>query len=360
MIAADVRIDEIDPEHFANLVRLMDPPPGHDAAPEGSGAFSLLDRFTRARPPSAESEKPTKPSEVLHAPVVVLCRGQSVLRVVRLGGGTVTPRTLRSLAPTDLAAFRKAHQLSFVAVVDVSALPRLWADLQAAARFEDALALQVLALLRVLRAAIERGEIAFEPPLFSALPLPTPLLLQRTFDRLLPDGRSFVFYLVDRRRVWTSLIAVKRGGTIERVTTHRAIADAVRFESIPRDAPRVVAAVARRFVEPHIGLFLPLSSWHRLVWGDRSAIARAASTGQAVLDPCPPWLHALVGIGAMTEAASQSARLASRLLSRSGLLPAPAEKLIQSVTNPLEALGIDPWEAITWSRDWARRLRPLL
>jgi hypothetical protein len=267
---------------------------------------------------------------------------------------------VRALDAASLAAYRKAHQLPFVIAVDVNAWPRIWAEAQAAVRFDDDLTTQLLGMLRVLRAAVERGEIIAEPRLFSAFPLPAPALAQRTFDRVLPDNRSVVFYLVDRRRVWTSQIAVKRAGVIDHVTTHRAIADTVRFEVVSRDAPRVLEVVARRFAEPHLGLFLPLASWHRLVWGDRSAIARAVSSHEAVLDPCPPWLLALVGIGAVTEAATQSAKLASRLLARSGLFPSQAEKLLQSVGNPLEALGIDPWEAIVWARDWSRRLLPLL
>jgi hypothetical protein len=64
----------------------------------------------------------------------------------------------------------------------------------------------------------------------------------------------------------------------------------------------------------------------------------------------------------VAEAASRSVRLAGKLLSASGfgarLLggAAAAERLVQAVSNPLEALGLDPWDLLRWARDWARRV----
>jgi hypothetical protein len=355
MISPELRLCDIDPEGWANLMHLMRPPPGGDPAPSSLGPLARLARATNAEQRSTTALSPEMPA-------LVLCRGDRVLRIARLGGGTMPEGELTSVSADVLRAFRKRHRLPLVVAVDVDALPELWADAQAAVRPGEDYVAQQLAMVRVLRQAIGQS-VHVDPGIAGRLPLPGYAVLQTTFNQLLPDDRSFVFYLVDGGRVWTSLIAAKAGGDVYLVTSHAAVASRVRFSSIRADAPAVVRAVGERFDPVHIGLFLPLRVWHEAIAGDRSAIARALGGRQAVLDPAPSWLMALVGAGAVAEVATRSARLAGMLLSASGLgarlMPggaAAAERLVQTVTNPLEALGLDPWDLLRWARDWARRL----
>jgi hypothetical protein len=297
----------------------------------------------------------------LAMPAVVLTRGERIVRIVRLGGGTLAA-DLTSTQQADLRAYRTRHGLPFVAAVDLDQLPAVWAEVQAAVRPEEDYVAQLLAMAHVLREALGRGALRLDPRAFGRVPLPSYALLQATFNQLLPDDRSFSFYLVDGGRIWTSLIAVKREGDLTLVTSHAAIADRVHLSSIRADAPAVVRVISERFAPVHIGVFLPLRTWHELVAGDRSAIARALASRQAVVDPAPSWLKALVGAGAVAEAATRSVRLAGKLLSASGLGArllggaAAAERLVQTVSNPLEALGLDPWDLLRWARDWARRI----
>jgi hypothetical protein len=355
MISPELRFCDIDPEHWANLMHLLHPPPGGDPAPPSLSPLARLARATDAAPRSTTALS-------LEMPALVLHRGGRVLRIARLGGGTLPARELASVSADELRALRKRLGLPFVVAVDVDALPGLWADAQAAVPPDEDYVAQQLAMVRVLRQAVGQS-VLVDPPLAGHLPLPSAALLQTTFDQLLPDDRSFVFYLVDGGRVWTSLIAAKAAGDLYLVTTHAAVASRARFSSIRADAPAVIRAVGERFDPVHIGLFLPLRAWHEAIAGDRSAIARALANRQAVLDPAPSWLMALVGAGAVAEVATRSARLAGRLLAASGLgarlMPggaAAAEKLVQTMTNPLEALGLDPWDLLRWARDWARRL----
>ncbi|MCC6751618.1 MAG: hypothetical protein IT371_28460 [Deltaproteobacteria bacterium] len=351
MIAKELRIVDIDPQHLANLYRLVDPPGGSDTMPPG-----FLDRL--APPP------PGKEKDALYQgrqrPVLAFTRRGQVLRVVQLGGGTLPATSLRSAAPTDLKAFRTAHNLPLVVAVDVDELPGLLAQAQNKVRLDEDLVAQALSALRVLSDALG-GAIHVEPRLWEALPIPPYELLQATFDRLLPDDRSFVFYVVDRGRIWTSLIVRKRQGDIDLVTTHLSIAEQVPFSTIRQDAPKIVAAVTKRFAPPHAAIFVPLGVWHQLLAGDRSIVARSMAARQTVIDPAPPWLLAIVGGGAVSEAATRSAQLVGKFLSSTGiggrLFSGGAEKLVQTMANPLEALGLDPWELLRWARDWARRIR---
>jgi hypothetical protein len=357
MISRDLRIEGIDPEGWAHLLSSLLPPPGGDPEPQPLSSWGPLSRFTQESGPARQST-----TALSRRPAaLVLLRGERILRILSLGGGTLPAEELPSASQEDLRALRRRLGLPFVAALDVEALPGLWAEAQSAVNLEEDFVAQELAMVRVFREALGRS-VRVDPRLFGRIPLPSAALLQKTFNTLLPDGRSLIFYLVEGGRVWTSLIAVKQAGDIVLVTSHAAIADKVRFSSV-RDARAVNQAVAERFAPPHIGLFLPLRTWHELVAGDRSAIARALPGRQAVLDPAPPWLLALVGAGTMAEAATRSVRFAGKLLAASGLgarfLPGgteAAERLVQTVSNPLEALGLDPWDLLRWSRDWVRRI----
>src|SRR5690606_13450701 len=118
-------------------------------------------------------------------------------------------------------------------------------------RLEQDLVEQGLVALRALKRHAGRG-VWTTPPLLDVLPAPGYDPLQRTFDRLVPDDSALVAYVVedDRARVHASAIAVKRGGDIVRVTTHRAIADLVAEPELARDwdrsYKRVLTAVEQR------------------------------------------------------------------------------------------------------------------
>lgn len=354
MISRDLRVDQIDPGHYANLWQLMHPPAGGDPEPQIWGPLAQIFSAPAPDPDSLAALSP-------RLPALALFSGARVVRVIQVGGGVLPSEELRSFDQAGLRAYRASQGLPFVAAVDLEALPQLWAEAQRKVKLGDDLVAQELSMLRVFQGALGR-QILVEPQLMGSLPLPTYAMLQKAFDHMLPDGRSLVFYLVDQGRIWTSLIAVKEGGDIVRVTGHGAIAREVRFSSIRSDAKAVNQAVAQRLAPPHIGIYLPLRIWHELVAGDRSAVARAIANRQALLDPAPPWLLAIVGAGAVAEAANRSLHLASKLLSRTKLgsrfLPdgGKAKKLVQRVSNPLEMIGLDPWEMLRWSRDWRRRV----
>jgi hypothetical protein len=364
VISPRLRFEGIDPVHWANLVDLMLPPAGGDPEPSAlaSGPLAMLARATSAAPRSLTAISPAMP-------VVVLYRGGDILRVVQLGGG-VLPGSwigeigeIGEISQDSLRALRIRHNLPLVVALDMEAFGSLWAELQASIDLDDDLVAQQLSLIKGLRAAL--GKTVFvEPRLFGSVPLPSYKMLQMTLDRMLPDRRSFVFYLADGGQLWTSLIMAKRDGDVYLMATHAAIADRVRFGSIHSDARAVIKAVGERFDPVHLGIFMPLRVWHELVAGDRSAFARALAARKGVLEPAPPWFMALVGVGAVAEAATRSGRLASKVLAASKLgsrlLPGgakAAEKLVQTLSNPLEALGLDPWDMLVWNRDWRRRIQ---
>lgn len=352
MISRALRVEAFDSKNFSRLLQLLDPA-GEDAE---SGRAGWLDRVT-----GGSTEQGTLPSRAAPAALVLL-RGGQPRRIVLLGGGELPLTALPGVVDAAaLGRLRKERGLAFVVALATEALPELAAEIQRQLRPRDDLAAQGLAALRLLQRALGR-DVLVSPRLLGALPLPPYDLLQRTFDRIFPAGRSVLFYVFEGTQLHCSAILRKRGGDIDLVSSQRAFDAELRVRGLA-DLPRLRKLVAERYGEVHICMAVPLSAWRRFVAGDRSALARALASRQAVLDPAPAWLRALIGAGAVSEAATRSARFAGKLLSRSplgSLLGDKPERLVGKIGNPLEALGIDPFEFLRWGRSWSRRSLSLL
>ena len=335
MLSAKVRVIGVDPEHWANLFRLLDPPAGSDPEPGEAGPLgALLKRggkrvpATISAPSTPRRRRTTQTAVVVRSPAIVLTRGGEIQRIVRLGGGTISRRKLGSIETADLTAFRHELSLPFVAVVDTDALPKLWAGLQRAMRYDGDYVEQQLAFYQIFARMIDDQELIFDPKEEISFKVPPYSALQRALDLAWPDDHCCLFYVVDRGRIWSAVIARKRHGDIDLIAGHRALGDNLRFRSMA-DAPALVKAAATTIAPVHAGIFVTLTTWKLLVDGDRSALARAAASRQAVLSPCPTWLLAFVGLGAVSDVAGRSARLAGKLLSKTGLLP-NADKVLQA------------------------------
>ena len=260
-----------------------------------------------------------------------------------------------------LSRLRKGQNLAFAIAVSTEALPELLADLARQHRSDDDPVAQALKAAKRLQRALGK-ELWLSPRLLGSLPLPPYELLAKSFDRMLPDGHTVMFYVLDQGRCWSSVILRKRAGDIDLISSQAALEAQLRVRSL-KDIPAARQLVERRYGRPHLCLAVSLSAWRRFVAGDRSALARALATKQAILDPAPAWVHALIGAAAVSEAASRSARLAGKLLSRSplgGLLGKAPERIAGKLANPLEGLGVDPWELLAVGRSWSRRALPLL
>jgi hypothetical protein len=374
MIARDLCVEALDGAQLRRLLELLDPPPGASPRPATRERRGWLGRVTGVASSAEQPQDEQLPARTARSGLVLLRRGRAE-RILLLGAGPDTPpgwqrlggtlqlppSELPEVSPAGLRQLRERERLAFVVVVHTEALPGLIGELSAQVNANADPVEIGLNAARTLQRALGR-DVLLSPRLLGALPLPRYELLVRGFDRLLPDGRTTMFYVLDEGRVWTSIILRKRAGEIDLVSSQAALDDHQRVRSLA-DITRVRALVTRRYGPPHICLAVPLSAWRSFVSGDRSALARALATKQALLDPAPTWLHALIGAAAVSDAANRSARLAGKLLSRSplgSLLGGAPEKLAGKLANPLETLGIDPWELMKAGRAWTRRALPLI
>lgn len=339
MIADGIRIEQLDRDQLWRLLELLSPP--------------------------GERERPTERAP--RPPALAVLRGGAIVRLARIGGGLIAPDAqLAGLAVESggeqraLRELRHRFDLPFLVGLRSEALAGLVARIDAVVRPTDDLVAQALAGYRALQPALGR-DVFIEPRPLPYVAAPPYELVQRTFDQLVPDGHTIALYVLDGARLWTSLLARKRHGSVDLVTTHQALATGRPVRSV-RDARAIVDLVRRRYGPPHLAAFVTLDTWRRFVDGDRAAIARAMAAKQAVIEPCPAWLLALIGGGAVSEAASRSFKLAGRLLSPLASTPLArrAQQVAKSLAGPLEPLGqLDPQLLLGWGRTWSERLLPL-
>lgn len=260
---------------------------------------------------------------------------------------------------TTLKKIRQRENYRFVAMTSANVLFSILETIEAKYNFKTNAPKDWYSLLLYLQN--EEGKSFFiDPPVATQIKIPSFELLKRTIDKMWPDGKTQALFLFDGRNLWTSVIAKKEKGELSLVTS----ASALKQQAMSiKDMPKVQNEITRRFGELHLCLALDLATWNLFIKGDRSAIAQALIARRAYLDPAPKWFRLMIGAGAISEAATRSAKVASKLLSRSPLgafLGEKSEAIVEKLANPLEAIGIDPWELIQFMRSWSRRVLPLI
>ena len=337
VLSAELELADLDARHWKSWWRLLVPPRVRERTP---WALAVIERTAG---------------------------GSAAPRVVKLiasGRGSIDPATaaLTGLDGAALAACAAKLGAAAMLVVERDAIGALSGEIEAALRLDQDYVAQGLIALRALRKRAGNG-VWTEPPLLELLPAPAYEPLQKTFDLLVPDRSALVAYVIedDRSRVHASIVAVKDGGDLVRVATHRAIADLVPeaqlargWDDKDRGYRRALAAVEERFARPSIAVFLERATLLRVMTGPSDQLAREVNAKRVVIDPAPAWLLGLLGGAAV---AAMAGRAASALAQ---MLPQGARDRASAITNrargamkdsgahPFALLGFDPLEL--WAR----------
>ncbi len=329
MLAPDVMISDVDPRHWRNGFELLVPP------------------------------------RVLSAPrwALAVIDGGAVLKLVIAGrdarGAIEHTGPTPALTSHGLEAWARHLGVDAMLVVEQRVMGALSVEIEGELRLDQDLVEQGLIVLRALKRHAGTAVWTF-PSLLELLPAPGFEPVQRTFDLLIPDRSALVAYVIDddRRRVHTSVIALKDHGDITRVSTHAAIADLVSETQLAKDwnanARRVVSAVEHRFARPSIAVFVERQTLLGIVTGPSDQLARELNAKRIIIDPAPAWLLGLLGGAAVAAVAGRAAKgLASLLPSAardraSAFASRARDALKDSGAHPFALLGFDPLEL--WAR----------
>jgi hypothetical protein len=328
VLAADVEMIDIDGTHWANWFGLLVPP-----AVLSAPRWALL---------FVDASDPAKPR---------------LVKAIDAGRGNLDPARVpfTGLGTAALGRLREELGVSAVVAIDVDAVPRICAEVEKHLSIDDDYVAQGLHVLRALKRWSGKG-LWTEPHLIDLLPAPPAEALQRTFDLLVPDRSSLLAYVVedDGSRLHASIIATKRKGQIDLVTTHLALADAIPERVLAQDwrtaYKRVLKTVADRMEKPSIGLFLERATFYRILTGPTDQLGRELNARNVIIDPAPAWLLGLLGGATVAAIAGRGARALAGMLPSSarkmasGLAQSASAAIRDSGAHPFSLLGFDPIE----------------
>lgn len=287
--------------------------------------WSNLQRLFFARP---VSHQPSLPRTVF-----LLLHRRHIIDAWQADRGALPIDSLVWLGPTSLPRLRRELNADMLIAFEEEAPLRIWTAFARATTPDDDGAAQGLALWRAIRGELGRG-LFVDPDLLSLVPLPSYAALQHTLDGLIPDDRSAALFVFEGDALWASILAEKRHGDIVRVDTAAALE--LRRPAFRHGAHReILDALARRLARPHIAGFCSLEAWRDVLGPRPGALARQLTLGAAVIDPLPPWLMALGGMGAMAGVAQGASKLLGRFVPQ-------AVKDTARALSPFGFLGFDP------------------
>lgn len=289
--------------------------------------------------------------------IVVEKRDDSVVPLKALeagpqGRGALEPSELPWRGVTQLEPLAEVCKVSALVVIERTLLPTLARSLDSSLQPGQDLVEQGLVALRLCKAQAGRALWTY-PAVLELLPAPSYEAVQRTFDLLVPDDSALVAYVFedDRSAIHTSVIARKRRGNLDRVTTHRALGEVPALApSWPTAYPRVLAAVERALARPSLGVFLERATLQRILTGPSDQLSRELSARKLVLDPAPAWLLGLLGGATVAAVANRGAKALAAMLPSAareraaGLAQRASSALRDSGAHPFALLGFDPLE----------------
>jgi hypothetical protein len=270
----------------------------------------------------------------------------------------------RGAIPLDDDAWRGRHGLEqlardhrshFVIACEAGALEEFYERIGGRLTLGDDDVTTCLVVLGALRELLDEGAILLWPDLVPArVPLPTPAVVHRTLDFLLPDDHAALVALFDDDSIDTAVLAHRRDGSLQRVLGPEVLRDLVGplGGDFRRDY-RVIRSAIERNVGPLAwGVYTTTPILHDLLRSTKpSAWAEAIATRDVVLDPMPAWMAIAAGAGVVREAAARSRSVLSGLGVLSALTPV-ARRVKEFSDNmagfdPTRAIGFNPLRALS-------------
>jgi hypothetical protein len=216
--------------------------------------------------------------------------------------------------------------------------------------FDGDYATQWLVLLQAARELEDEGKLRFYPA-GMRLPLPTPGMLRRALDLLLPDDHALVFALWDGPAIWTAFALHRRAGEIDCMIGPELIREwaGPLGGDYRRDQRAIRRAVGRALGPVHVGIFAEREHVEALLRdASPGAWARAVTTREVIISPAPPYVHMAVGADAARAIGRQAREWLGGLDLFGYVAPAAefAREHVARVGSVTSILGFNPLQAL--------------
>jgi hypothetical protein len=235
-------------------------------------------------------------------------------------------------------------------VIEDGALTDLVENAAEAMRFDDDYVQHWLSMVRATRALEDDGRILWWPRR-SHLPIPTPAMLTRALDLMLPPRRSLVIALWEGESLWAGC-AIERG---DKDLTRIVGPDFLLEWAGPlagdfrRDHRTLTGAVSSAMAPVHLGLFAQREAFQALLRSaEPGAWAQAVAMREIIISPAAPYVHVALGADALRAAGKRTAAAFGGvdLASYIGPFAALARQRVARVSSLTNILGFNPLSAL--------------
>lgn len=217
-------------------------------------------------------------------------------------------------------------------------------------RYEDDYATQWLTLIGVARELEDEGRLRLWPTR-SRLPLPTPNMLRRALDLLLPDERVLVVAIWEGAELWTAFALRRRGGELDCMVGPELLLTwtGPLGGDYRRDQRAIRSAVENALGSVHLGLFAQ-RHWMESLLRDPSpgAWARAIALREVIISPAPSYVHMAMSADAARAVGRRAREWLGGLDVLGYLSPAAqfARSHVSRIGSITETLGFNPLQAL--------------
>jgi hypothetical protein len=220
----------------------------------------------------------------------------------------------------------------------------------------DDYAVQWLALFEAMRSLEREGALYFWPEPKNVVPLPSPQLMTRALDVVLPDEHSFVAALWDEGELWTALVLRRRGGQFDLLAGPELVLDTVGPLSgdYRRDHRAVSRGISTAIAPVQLGIYSQRRRFERLLReAEPGSWAKAIALREVIIDPSPAYVHIAVGADALRATARKTSELLGGIDFMTYIEPWAryAREQVANVASVTGMLGFNPLQVL------ARRLR---
>lgn len=207
-----------------------------------------------------------------------------------------------------------------------------------------------LAMIRATRKLEDEGRILWWP-LRTHLPIPTPAMLDRALDLVLPPRHTFLVALFEGEKLWTGF-AIERG---TRELTRFVGPDFLLDWAGPmagdfrRDHRTLTRAVSAAMSPVHLGIFAQRDAFLSLLSSSRKGSwARAVAMRDVIIAPATAYVHVALGADALRAAGARATEALGGVDVASYIAPfaALARQRVSRVSSVTSILGFNPLAAL--------------
>jgi len=261
--------------------------------------------------------------------------------------------------PVDVSAFEGPDQLAELCVrlnvagavlLEDGALTELVENAAEAMRFDEDYVQHWLSMVKATRALEDDGRILWWPRR-SHLPIPTPAMLTRALDLILPPRRSLVLALWEGESLWTGCAIERSDKDLCRMVGPDFLLDwaGPLAGDFRRDHRTLSRAVSAAMAPVHLGLFAQREAFQTLLRSaEPGAWAQAVALREIIISPAAPYVHVALGADALRAAGKRTAAAFGGVDLTSYVAPiaALARQRIGRVSSLTNILGFNPLSAL--------------